>query len=131
MANIAKLNWDNMEHLKLKDLAHSLKGSSAYVGASRIHYACYFIQELYINNKYKEMVNHYPNLVEAAIEFRLYSRKILAERKDNTTYIVQPEHETVAYPEKHYRLEKDPHSGYIYCCRNDQSLYERIAQKNK
>ena len=49
MQNIAKLDFDNMDHLKLKDYAHSLKGSSAYVGASRIHYACYFLQEHFIN----------------------------------------------------------------------------------
>ena len=29
--------------------AHTLKGSSGYVGASRIHYACYFIQEAFQN----------------------------------------------------------------------------------
>lgn len=27
--------------------AHALKGASGYVGASRIHYACYYIQEAY------------------------------------------------------------------------------------
>jgi HPt (histidine-containing phosphotransfer) domain-containing protein len=34
---------DEMDHKKFKDEAHSLKGSSGYVGASHIHYACYFI----------------------------------------------------------------------------------------
>ena len=63
------------------------------------------------------MIAHFPNLVEAAIEFRIYSRKILAERRDNTTYVVQPEHETIDYPKDHYRLEKDSYSGYIYCCK--------------
>jgi len=29
--------------------AHTLKGSSGYVGAGRIHYACYFIQEAFQN----------------------------------------------------------------------------------
>ena len=29
--------------LGMKEGAHSLKGSSGYIGASHIHYACYFI----------------------------------------------------------------------------------------
>lgn len=33
-------DWDAM-----KANAHSLKGACGYVGASRLHYACYFIQE--------------------------------------------------------------------------------------
>jgi HPt (histidine-containing phosphotransfer) domain-containing protein len=28
---------------EMKDLAHSLKGASGYIGASRLHYVCYFI----------------------------------------------------------------------------------------
>ena len=76
------------------------------------------------------MVNHYPNLVEAAIEFRLYSRKVLAERSEPpSTYIPLPEHETVDFPQSHYRLEKDESTGYIYCCRKDQTLHQRVQQK--
>jgi HPt (histidine-containing phosphotransfer) domain-containing protein len=36
------LNWT-----QVKEVAHSLKSSSGYVGASRIHYDCYFMQEAY------------------------------------------------------------------------------------
>lgn len=35
---IKNKNWKDM-----MDGAHTLKGASGYVGASRIHYACYFI----------------------------------------------------------------------------------------
>jgi HPt (histidine-containing phosphotransfer) domain-containing protein len=76
------LDFSNIDHKALKDLAHSLKGSSAYVGASRLHYACYYLQDYYIAEKFQMMVDHFPNLVEAAVEFRLYSRKVLAENKD-------------------------------------------------
>jgi HPt (histidine-containing phosphotransfer) domain-containing protein len=35
------VNEKNYEEFKLA--AHSLKGSSGYIGASHLHYACYFI----------------------------------------------------------------------------------------
>lgn len=35
--------YDKANYAGMKDLAHSLKGASGYVGASRLHYACYFI----------------------------------------------------------------------------------------
>ena len=42
MQDIAEaVNEKNM--LKMKNAAHSLKGSSGYIGASHLHYACYFI----------------------------------------------------------------------------------------
>lgn len=35
--------YDKKDWALLKNKAHSLKGASAYVGASRIHYSCYQI----------------------------------------------------------------------------------------
>ena len=35
--------FDNVDYIQMKDLAHTLKGASAYIGASRLHYVCYFI----------------------------------------------------------------------------------------
>lgn len=60
--------------LEMKNDAHSLKGSSGYICASHLHYSCYFIQEHYIFGRHQEMLEYYPTLVEAAIEFRIYSR---------------------------------------------------------
>ena len=34
--------YDKRDYLQMKDLAHSLDGAK-YVGASRLHYVCYFI----------------------------------------------------------------------------------------
>ena len=62
----------------MRDDAHSLKGASGYIGASHLHYACYFIQEHFHNDRFKEMMEYYPTLLEAAVEFRIYSRQILA-----------------------------------------------------
>jgi len=35
--------YEQRNYKEIKDLAHSLKGASGYVGASHLHYACYFI----------------------------------------------------------------------------------------
>ena len=66
-------DWDGM-----KQAAHSLKGSSGYVGASKIHYACYYIQDAYNSSNYNGMVHYYPLLVEAIVEFQRYSRELIA-----------------------------------------------------
>ena len=34
---------DGNDYLNYKHQAHSLKGASGYIGASRVHYACYYI----------------------------------------------------------------------------------------
>lgn len=35
------------------DPVHTLKSPAGYIGASHIHYACYFIQEHYVYKRYK------------------------------------------------------------------------------
>jgi hypothetical protein len=42
------------------------------------------------------MLDYYPSLVEAAIEFKLYSRKIIAENKGQT-YVPSSEDETIIH----------------------------------
>ena len=73
MTNLAN-DIDEMNFLKMKNDAHSLKGASGYICASHVYYACYFIQEHYVFSRYKEMLEYYPTLVEAAVEFRIFSR---------------------------------------------------------
>ena len=97
----------------MKDQAHSLKGASGYIGASRLHYVCYFIQEHFVYNRFDKMIEYYPSLVEAAIEFKLYSRKIIHKFKGEV-YKPLPEHETIDYS-KDFKLEKCPETDYIYC----------------
>jgi hypothetical protein len=66
--------------------AHQLKSPAGYIGAANIHYACYFIQEHHAYKRYKEMLEYYPTLVEAAVEFRIYSRIILAKNQGTTLF---------------------------------------------
>ena len=61
--------------------AHSLKGASGFIGAGKIHYACYYICEAYGKNDYKSMLLYYPLIVEAVIEFKRHSHKLTADYK--------------------------------------------------
>ena len=70
--------YDTKNYDEIKSHAHALKGASAYIGASRLHYMCYFIQHYYVEKDYPRMIKYYPCLVEAAIEFKTYSRQIIA-----------------------------------------------------
>ena len=73
-SHVSCQDWRGMEQG-----ANSLKGASSYVGAGRIYYACYYIQNAYQMSDFQSMVNYYPLLVEEIIEFKKYSRKMLAE----------------------------------------------------
>ena len=81
--------YDNRNYQGMKDLAHSLKGASGYIGASRLHYACYFIQEHFVYDRKEKMLEYYPSLVEAAIEFKVYSRTLIARFKSMSTSIMR------------------------------------------
>ena len=67
------------DYRKMKSKAHSLKGASGYIGASCLHYSCYHIQDHFMNQNYDKMLDYYPLLIESAIEFKIESRKLLAE----------------------------------------------------
>ena len=54
--------------------AHKIKGAASYVAASRLHYVCWFIQSHFLKGETDEMMKYYPSLVEAVIEFKMYSR---------------------------------------------------------
>ena len=41
--SIIEKDWE-----KLKVATHTLKGASAYVGAGKVHYACFYIQKAYL-----------------------------------------------------------------------------------
>ena len=66
--------FETKDYKNMKEQAHILKGASGYIGAGRIHYVCYYIQESFYFKKFDRMLEYYPSLVEAAIEFKIYSR---------------------------------------------------------
>ena len=84
--------YEEKNHKVFKECAHQLKGASAYIAASRLHYVCYYIQEFFLKKKYFRQETFYPNLVEAAIEFKIYSRNLIAKH-NKKKYVPVPEDE--------------------------------------
>jgi hypothetical protein len=70
-----------------KEAVHALKGSAGYIGASRLHYACYFIQKAFVEGEFQTMNDYYPLLIETAIEVRVHIRIILAEKDSIASFI--------------------------------------------
>ena len=64
-----------------------LKGSSSYIGASNVHYMSYFIQENFEYKNIDKMWAYYPGLIEACIQFRTYSRTIIAKRESKFQHL--------------------------------------------
>jgi HPt (histidine-containing phosphotransfer) domain-containing protein len=112
--------YDTKDYGNIKALAHSLKGASAYIGASRLHYMCFFIQHHYVEQNFEKMIEYYPSLVESAIEFKTHHRKLIAQN-NGEGYDPTPEHETTDHS-KQFRLIKDQQTAYVYCCRLNQTL---------
>ena len=63
----------------MKMAAHTLKSASGYVGAGKLHYACYYVQSTWQAQDFKGMIFYYPLVVEACIEFKRFVRRYLAE----------------------------------------------------
>lgn len=66
--------YDKKDYPQIKNKAHALKGATGYVGASRVHYCCWRIQELFTAENYEEMMEYYPSLIEYCLEFKVYAR---------------------------------------------------------
>ena len=69
------------------------------------------------------MKSYYPTLVEACVEFKVQSRILIASNL-NAKYIPDQSDFQVEVSNQ-YRLIKDQDTGYVYCCKQDQSLKRR------
>ena len=74
------IDQDDLE--KLYRGFHTLKGASRYIGAGRIHLACYFMEEAHREKDKLKLQQAYPLLVEICIEFKRYARKFIADYKN-------------------------------------------------
>ena len=91
-------------------MAHSLKGSSGYVGAGKIHYQCYFIQDAYLQNDDETMFSLFPHLIESVIEFKLFATAYILKQKGKSS---QAETELPEHPDEfELKASKD---GVYYC----------------
>ena len=109
---------DDANYLKMKTSIHSLKGGCAYVGAYRMYYICYYMQMYYVEKEFTKMLEFYPNLIEAAIEFKIECAHLIAEKKE----LLLPEPfdlESVDFVHSTFKLLKDPETDYVFCCRTD------------
>ena len=64
---------------QMKNASHTLKGSTGYLGAGKIYYACIYIMQAFSVEDFVAMAKYYPLLVEAVIEFKRYARRYIAE----------------------------------------------------
>ena len=91
---------------------HTLKSASGYIGAGRVHFACYFIQEAQRQKDMRKLMYSYPLLVETCIEFRIYARKFIADlRKEPYTESNSAGEIQIA---KGFTMEQDSESGKFY-----------------
>ena len=120
--NIFELNthYDNKDYQHLKDAAHSIKGAAGYIGASRLYYQTYFMQYHYVNQNIEMMLQYYPGIIEAAIEFKIACRELLIA-KGKKKPSIKKDLETIDHS-SNFRLEKHPTTGVIYCCMIGQTL---------
>ena len=66
---------------KMLSGADTLKGSSSYIGAGYIYYACYYIITAFNEKNLILMERYYPLLVEAVIEHKRFSRNVVSQHK--------------------------------------------------
>ena len=75
---------------------------------------CLYIQNYFATEEFDKMMEYYPSLVEACIEFKIESRRVIALSREED-YTIEKDHEKCDISSL-YRLVKDKTSGYIYCC---------------
>ena len=90
--------------LKFMEKAHSIKGSAAYGGASRVCADCFWIQVCFDKGDYAGMLRHYVSLLEHAAQFRVHWRKCF-HAHFKTRYEPKPEDAQVPLPFG-YKLEQ-------------------------
>jgi HPt (histidine-containing phosphotransfer) domain-containing protein len=73
LKELAKAVNDN-NYKEVKERIHSIKGASAYAGASRVTDHCYWMQYYYLEDQFDKMMDLYPKLMESVVEFRVWHR---------------------------------------------------------
>ena len=84
------------------------------------------MQEEYLRENFKKVLEYYPTLVEHTIYFKVYSKKIIAEYKSKARclmfidekFSITPDSEQLCLAED-YRIQK--RDGKYYCLKGDQT----------
>ena len=82
LTSIAK-SFDCQDWKEMRDSVHQIKGASAFIGAGRIYYACYYIQESFSNSDFYLMQKYYPLLIEACVSYKTYSCQLALDVERN------------------------------------------------
>ena len=106
--------YDRKDYVNFQNAAHTLKGSSGYVAASRLHYQCYFIQVAFQDNDMQGMMDMYQGLVESAIELKIYSKRMIAENSSQV-YEFNKNEVHVVHSESFITVAHS--DGFLYCCK--------------
>ena len=69
-----------------------------------------YIQNHFASDEFDKMLEYYPSLVEACIEFKVYSRKVIAQSREEE-YYSERDHEKCDISSL-YRLVKDNRTKY-------------------
>ena len=72
---------------KVSSYAQELKDQSGFVGAGKIHYASYYIEQAHKVKYIVGVKDSYCLLVEATIEFKKFMRELLADYHGKSYYI--------------------------------------------
>ena len=73
------LSTEDLE--KVKFAVHALQSTAGYAGAGHIYYTCYYMDAGISAKNTQGILEYYPLLVEAVIDFKRFSRKFLSECK--------------------------------------------------
>ena len=63
---------------KIKTSCRKLKEQSACIFAGRIFYACCLMEQALVKEDHEKLMYTYPLVVEACVEFRIYSKEFIA-----------------------------------------------------
>lgn len=73
-AEINKQSWDQVSFF-----AHALKGPAVYIGGSRVHFACYYMQRAHLEGDLDLMLEYYSVLITEVIELRYHIDRYILE----------------------------------------------------
>ena len=74
------------------------------------------------------MREYYPSLIEEAIQFKVECRRHLAEMQGRE-FKPSLKDKEIKFTLKGHKLVLDPDSDFVFCCRLNQTLEDRIYEK--
>jgi len=118
LQNIA-IAMNQRDWLGVKNGVHQLKGASGYVGAGRVHYVCFHMQNLYNSGDYERLGAYYPLLLELSIEFKRFLRKYLEDLQGKSSEQLKVE--------AFFKTQRTPGAKHSFRCSRDEFVFLTLA----